>query len=216
MGILNRLKSNIAPHARPQLPQESVAKIALALGPYEAGERVRVVAIRGYFRDSVGQIGKNDRGVYDDALFVVDYRRSRLIPKVWAFNGNTDPSVFRRGIASLDPGSYWFSPGKHKIASPLGYPAFRQLSAVRVSRDGGKTESGHFGINIHSGGWNATYSEGCQTLPPSQWEEFRDRVYSSLDVTVEQVKANPSGKRDWRFKFIVTTRADCEALGIKF
>ncbi len=42
----------------------------------------------------------NDRGIYDDAIIVID-RSKRLVR---TFNANTDPSAFRKGIATLKPG----------------------------------------------------------------------------------------------------------------
>ena len=47
---------------------------------------VILVGVRGYYRDSMGEAGKNDRGIYDDAIFVIapDFFGS--------WNANTDPS----------------------------------------------------------------------------------------------------------------------------
>ena len=48
--------------------------------------RVVLLGVRGYFQDSMGIKGQNDRGIYDDAMFIYSplYFRS--------FNFNTDPS----------------------------------------------------------------------------------------------------------------------------
>ena len=93
-----------------------------------------VVGIRGYYRDSLGEPGENDRGIYDDAAFVVG-------PETFAaFNANTDPSRFRYGVASLMPGCHPYKPGLHGISRPDGgYPAFRpatRYEELPVRRDG--------------------------------------------------------------------------------
>ncbi|MFT7450401.1 MAG: hypothetical protein ACI9VN_001118, partial [Patescibacteria group bacterium] len=63
---------------------------------------------------------------------------------------------------------------------------------VKGHRDGGENETenkpypvewGHYDINIHKGGegrsqW--TWSEGCQTIPKSQWNEFIRLVKSEM------------------------------------
>lgn len=134
-----------------------------------------IVGIRGYYKDTMGAPNINDRGIYDDAIFI-------YTPSLFAaYNGNTDPSVFRKktsakkGIASLKPGA-WFV---HKFDIHRGkssqYPAICQrFGPVTVVRDGDPPteETGNFGINIHRGGNTTTSSEGCQTIHPEQWESF--------------------------------------------
>lgn len=139
---------------------------------------VFVLGVRGYYRDSMGAKGKNDRGIYDDALFVVG-------PETFAaFNGNTDPSSFRKNIATLVPGIHWYRPGKHGITRPDGgYPAFRPATKneeLPVTRDGVAVPWPGVAINIHRGAVNSTSSEGCQTIPPAQWDAFHALLTKEL------------------------------------
>jgi lysozyme len=161
----------------PEKPRLNGSELRALIAPY-AIDRVKyplvVVGIRGYYKHSMGAPNVNDRGIYDDAIFI-DSAQATV-----AYNGNTDPSAYRlgmgtgarKGIASLNPGA-WFV---HKFDLHKGkYLALCQRAGdVTVTRDGTPpyTETGHFGINIHRGGYNTTSSEGCQTIHPSQWDSF--------------------------------------------
>lgn len=135
---------------------------------------VVVVGIRGYYRNSMGAPGVNDRGIYDDAIFIESAQ------VMFAFNGNTDPSKYRggigsgtrKGMASLNTGA-WFV---HRFDMHKGqYLALCQRAgSVTVTRDGNPPyrDTGMFGINIHRGSYNSTSSEGCQTIHPKQWDSF--------------------------------------------
>ncbi|APG95420.1 lysozyme [Sinorhizobium americanum] len=139
-------------------------------------DAVAVVAVRGYYLNTMGKEGANDRGVYDDAIFVVEPGG------VHNFNGNTDPGRFARGIAKLKSRqAIRYRPGPHGFSRKNGpYPAFRQDSNCAVIRDetGEDTDSpaGRFWINLHRGGITSTSSLGCQTVPPHQWNEFKTLV----------------------------------------
>ncbi len=138
---------------------------------------VHLLGIRGYYSKTMGKTPDNERGIYDDCICIIDGNT------IYTFNANTDPSVFRKGIAKLKPGTYPYRKGKHHISSPTGYPALRPATEgeeLPVTRDG---EGDSFGvaINIHKGGQNTTSSEGCQTIIADQWQEFIDLVYSLMD-----------------------------------
>lgn len=135
---------------------------------------VVVVGIRGYYKNSMGAPGVNDRGIYDDALFI---ESAQIMA---AYNGNTDPANYRagsgtgstKGMASLNPGAWFvYRFDKHKGQ----YLALCQRAGpVTVTRDGNPPypDTGMFGINIHRGSYSSTSSEGCQTIHPSQWDSF--------------------------------------------
>lgn len=166
---------------------------------------VLILGVRGYYKE-LGLPGVNDRGIYDDALFIASGKG------VMAFNGNTDPDAFRpgqgtaettKGMASLKEGcTYAHRFGIHKANKPGGHPALVQVSPVTVLRDkigGGVYEdTGNFGINIHRGGPNKPSSLGCQTIAPNQWDLF-------MKVAVESVKAYyGSSFKSYTFPYILT------------
>ena len=162
----------------PSRPQQAKSKTQALLTKARVDDAVALVGIRGYYRDSMGVPGENDRGIYDDAIFLVS-------PNAYAaFNANTDPSVRRAGIAVLKPGVHRYRKGKHGLSKPGGgYPALRPANpneSLPVTRDG-QGDSMGIAINIHRGGYNTTSSEGCQTIYPSQWESFISLVYSEMD-----------------------------------
>lgn len=157
---------------KPKLTQAEALKIMNK--NYLFAVDVKLLGLRGYYKKTMGNPVKNDRGIYDDAIFI-------LSPDIFAaFNANTDPSNFRKGIANLKNGLWWYKPGKHKITSPTGYPALVQAAPVTVLRDEVGEDTGWFGINIHKGGYNTTSSLGCQTIYPMQWDSFINTVYDQL------------------------------------
>jgi lysozyme len=159
---------------KPQVKKSVIDKILKEKGIDVKKYPMLIIGIRGYFVNTMGEKGKNDRGIYDDALII-------YTPNVYAtFNGNVDPSVqFKTGRAVLKKGFYL----AHKFDTHRGattqYPAICQrLAKVTVVRDGQGEQTGMFGINIHKGGNTTTSSEGCQTLPPTQWNAFYELAKS--------------------------------------
>lgn len=200
----SRLLPRLRPRQEPAVTRALLKKYQASIPEDGLNDAVFVVAVRGYYANTFGAAGVNDRGVYDDAVFVVDEER------VHPFNGNTDPSRFKKGIARLKaPQVVRYKPGPHGYKRKNGpYPAFRQDSDCTVLRDQKGEDTGMFYINLHRGGITTTSSAGCQTIPPHQWEEFRSLVNMLLkkngqdtfyyllvdnkDVpTIEEVAANP-------------------------
>ncbi len=173
-------RNSIAPSARPRLSQSDLAEKLAPFGIDREKHPLLVVGICGYYLDTMGRPGVNDRGIYDDAIFIDS-------PDGFAtFNGNTDPSRHRaghgtgskKGMARLKPGA-WFC---HKLDyhGSAAYGPYRaicqRLGSLTVIRDGKNgadyEDSGSFGINIHKGSYNGTSSLGCQTIHPDQWPSF--------------------------------------------
>jgi hypothetical protein len=163
------------PAAKPRL---SSTKLHEFIQPYYINRQeypLIIVGIRGYYLNTLGVQGQNDRGIYDDALFIDS-------PNVTAsFNANNDPSVIRKGYGTSEgtKGMARLKTGLWK-AHRFGYhrglylALVQRMGQVTVIRDGNPDyeDTGNFGINIHKGGYNTTSSEGCQTIHPDQWASF--------------------------------------------
>ena len=165
------------PRNRPRIERKTTEKL---LASRKVSDPVCLVGIRGYYRDTMGAVGKQDRGIYDDAIILVS-------PNVHAaFNANVDPGAYGKnpkigkGYASLKPGVYRYKLGRHGLRSGNPYRALVQGNPVTVSRDGGEDETGYFGINIHKGSNRSVSSEGCQTIPPAQWPAFITMVETEM------------------------------------
>lgn len=138
-----------------------------------------IVGVRGFYKDELGRKGVNDRGIYDDAIFILEENL------MFGFNANTDPSRYGmnnkigKGLAVLKAGKYEYKIGIHGVSKEKSkqYEALIQEEKVSVKRDvTNQEETGFFGINIHKGALNSTSSEGCQTIHPLQWDEFMHHV----------------------------------------
>jgi hypothetical protein len=170
------------PKSKPQMKEKDVLKLIKKYKIDREKHPVVLVGVRGYYLDTMGVKGENDRGIFDDAAFI-------LTPNgFFSFNFNTDPSAYRKGegystkkgMACLMAGLWWYKIGLHK-----GKPAYRQAAHVTVMRDGIKGDYPHTGdhaINIH---WappsGRTSSEGCQTVPYSQWSAFKSLLDMELN-----------------------------------
>jgi len=171
---------------RPQWSRQRVLKeLALAFQneKYILQSDVQLLGVRGYFQDSMGVVGENDRGIYDDAFFLISPNAFK------SYNANTDPTrkgtnKAGRGLAVLQPGIYRYKVGIHGISRPKDkqYPALVQASGVTIKRDGSTVvrPDQWIGLNIHKGGLSTTSSEGCQTVVREQWDDFFEEVKREL------------------------------------
>jgi hypothetical protein len=149
----------------------------------------------------------SQRGQYDDTLAIMtpdiykEYKGNTLPskkapgiavlqPGVWAYKRGL------HGIHHLDgsPGDQallkkLYDTGKDLPPIPgriLPYYAFRQAGPVTVLRDGHKSPETVTDpvswpwIDIHHGGYNLTSSEGCQTIDPDGWQDFRQLGFGSM------------------------------------
>lgn len=174
----------LIPASRPKLSRAEILRIIKHRKPKT---KTILIGIRGYYLDSMGKKGSNDRGSYDDAVILVRMDKNG-IAEVSQFNANTDPSVYRKSIATLKSDNYKYVVGVHGLSKPehRRYEALVQGEPVTVTRDGQVGEyKGRFGINIHKGGYGTTSSLGCQTIWPDQWSEFMHSVKVSLEKSGE-------------------------------
>lgn len=164
---------------RPKITREEAIKLIDSFN-LKLQEKVKFLGIRGYYKDTMGKPGENDRGIYDDAICIIS--PAGFI----TFNGNTDPSTYRTGMAVLKtPQVIWYKRGIHGISGSHPHAAWRQDSNVSVTRDGKgeftDTPQTRFWTNLHSGGHFNTGSAGCQTIIKDQWQEFQLLGYKVQD-----------------------------------
>lgn len=182
---MQRLGNNMLPAAPPRLSATALLRM---IEPYNVDlekYQVIVVGIRGYYKNTMGVVGTNDRGIYDDAIFI--YSKDGMI----AYNANTDPSTVRRGrgkgsqkgMASLKGNAVYYAHvlGLHRGRYEALVQRAGEVTVLRDSLDGEPYEdTGYFGINIHEGGLLNTHSEGCQTIPKRQYKGFMGNVKDLL------------------------------------
>jgi hypothetical protein len=166
----------IMPLSKPKLTLPELEKIISAFKIDRYKYLLLIVAIRGYYKNSMGKPGINDWGVYDDAAFII-------APGFFApYNFNTDPSRHRfgygtgkhKGMGQVKTGLWYYTFGIHrgvKSSYPALVPA-KEMTVIRDGVEGPYRDDGWFGDNIHAGGETSTGSEGCQTVPPKQWDSF--------------------------------------------
>lgn len=175
--------SSRVPASKPKISQADVRKIIDHFKIDRNDFPVCVVAIRGYYLNSMGQPGVNDRGIFDDAAAVDT-------PDVFVtVNWNTDASAYRKGhgtgaekgMAMLAEGVWDYQIGAHKGRSPAGVQAGK-VTVMRDSDKGGSyADTGYFGINLHWGSASGgTSSLGCQTAPPDQFPSFINPIVAEL------------------------------------
>lgn len=163
-------------------PEEAQQYLQKATSPI--GSPVMVLAIRGYYLNSQGEAGENDRGIYDDAMILIGPNYFQ------AFNANTDPRKHEKGIAQLLPGWHSFRQGWHGYGKASGHQAFRCANPDEVSpvlRDGQNGIQKGLTINLHSGGFTNTNSAGCQTVQKDQWREFKDAAYKLMNQEGQKI-----------------------------
>ncbi len=171
------------PKGKPNLSRYAAEKILTHYNVDRSKHLVCVVGVRGYYLNMIGAEGKNDRGVYDDAMFLI------TPTKFMSVNANVDPSSYRKGygigdakgIANLVAGAYY----AWKLDYHKGqYLALCQrLGEMTVLRDGTPPylqTSRWLGINNHKGGISTTASLGCQTVYPPQWKDYIELAESEL------------------------------------
>lgn len=182
----------------PNLPESRVRELLKAGG---VTDPVSVLAVRGYYRDTMGQRSRNDVGIHDDAWFAVGPGLFRPL------QANTDPSklgwnaAIDRNFAMLLPGLHYFIVGPHKGRTP----AFRQATEEQAARAGiparghfpvwraknmddvlanrAPVQVGYYAINIHDTGSNdeaRTSSWGCQTAQRTAFVPWANAVQAAM------------------------------------
>ncbi len=145
--------------------------------------RFNVVGIRGYMVPG-GRV-PNDGNLWNDVIFLA-WIDDKGAERIKAYPATVDPGRYYystrpinpKGCAHLMPGQYSYQKGSHN-----GHPAFVQAAAVTVARSNSanytsasQTETGWFGINIHTGFGDRVVestSAGCQCIKSNGWSDWR-------------------------------------------
>lgn len=180
----------------PSRPKASLAVVAAAAekqwaldNPGIPFPRWYVLAVRSYYDASIAPAG-NNINAYDDAFFVVS-------PEAFnSYNGNTDPTRYGwnpnadKYMARVKIGCHKMVKRRHRNKYQAYGQGGNMITVERIKKDGSIaiTETGNnFGIDIHPGGDNGTSSEGCLTLPKTQWPSFNKNVSYLLDFYKDTV-----------------------------
>jgi hypothetical protein len=125
---------------------------------------------------------------YDDELAVMTKDDLK------SFNWNAEPTAYViKGVAKaiLKKGVHFYKLSYHHIwDAGKRYVALRpntpdeSVPVWRTDKKGNLFSSVGVAINQHKGGLDGTWSEGCQTAPKTQYDEFIRFVGSALDYTV--------------------------------
>lgn len=166
----------------PSRPHRDRFRVEQALRSITGSTQLPVLLfIRGHYLNGMGIVGKDDLNIYDDSCYLVgsDFRLFE------SYNANTNPSFVRRrgrALAQLNLGEYRFYRGKHRgrYDALRAFPEGVKLPCTRE----GKPSTAQY-INIHKGGTNPNatdrvWSEGCLTIPDTQYPDFISRVYTEM------------------------------------
>lgn len=161
----------------PSRPKRDNAAIDAVLEHYKVDrDKPCLVFIRSYYLNTMGEEGRGDQNIYDDACYLISPRIRE------SYNANTEPSFKNKGKATLNLGKYLYYRGKHKGKYNALRP-FPEGVILKCTRDGQPSTCSH--TNIHRGGsrpsgFDVVWSEGCLTIPSIQYEDFITRVYAEM------------------------------------
>lgn len=181
---------------KPKLEYDRLIKYTQYLQLDTVKYPVYIVGIRGYYKNTMGKSGVNDRGIYDDALFIVSGN------KMFPFNGNIDPSTYKtgsgfgdkKGIASTKAGLYYcWKLDYHKNKNLALCQRLGEITVIRDGKPPYEQTSRWLGINNHKGGYNTTGSLGCWTVPPDQWNEYMETLITEMITHYGELT---TGKKD--------------------
>lgn len=149
------------------LTREQVVKILADNGVNLASQKVALLVIRRTYD------GKAKTGTWDDEFYWID------LQGMATYEGNADPSKYKKDVATLKPGVWRYRIGNHGSKAYGSYPAYRQAAPVKVLRwqpDGTFEEHDlKQSINIHHGSktTGSTSSLGCLTVRYRDWDAFK-------------------------------------------